>query len=249
MDETIQPKWRIDDLENDGLRIIQDPSSFCFGMDAVLLAHFARAKGSHRVLDLGSGQGVLPLLMYALYKPRYTIGIEIQQALVQMAKQSVFLNDLSDRVHIECGDYRNPLLLASLGRFHLVVSNPPYHPLGSGSLRDCESDCIARFEVTSTLCDVVHAASAALFEGGRFCMVHLPKRLQEILSVMEKNKLTAKRILLVHPRADKGASLVLVEGMKNAKPGICVLPPLFVHEPDGTYTQAMKAIYNQGALL
>ncbi len=249
MDSTNPPQWRIDDLENDGLRIIQDPDTFCFGMDAVLLAHFARAKNTQRVLDLGSGQGVLPLLMHALYKPLYTVGIEIQPSLVEMAQQSVRLNKLEDRIRVACGDFRDPVLLASLGQFQLVVSNPPYHPMGSGSLRKCESDCIARFEVTSTLCDVVHAASATLIEGGRFCMVHLPRRLSEIMTVMEKNRLTVKRILMVHPRADKGASLVLVEGIKNGKPGLCVMPPLFVHEADGTYTQAMQAIYTGGALL
>jgi len=249
MDRPIPSHWRIDELECEGLRIIQDPSTFCFGMDAVLLAHFARAKSCHRVLDLGTGQGILPLLLFALFKPNQIIGIEIQQALVQMAHQSVLLNELSDRIHIECGDYRDPLLLSSLGQFQLVVANPPYHPLGSGELRRSESDCIARFELTSTLSDVVHAASAVLYEGGRFCMVHLPKRLSEIVFVMEQYKLTIKRMIFIHPHVDKPASLVLIEGIKNAKPGLIVQPPLYVHESNGSFTKTMQSIYEEGLLL
>lgn len=249
MNQPIPPHWRIDELECEGLRIIQDPSTFCFGVDAVLLAHFARAKSCHRVLDLGTGQGILPLLLFALFKPKHIVGVEIQQVLATMARQSVLLNELSDRIHIECGDYRDPLLLSSLGQFHLVVSNPPYHPIGTGELRRSESDCIARFELSSTLKDVVHAASAVLYEGGRFCMVHLPKRLCEILHIMEQYKLIVKRILFVHPHVDKPASLVLVEGVKNAKPGLIVQSPLFVHEQNGEFTKTMREIYGGGLLL
>jgi tRNA1Val (adenine37-N6)-methyltransferase len=248
MDLPNPSRLRIDDLEN-GLFIVQDPASFRFGIDAVLLAHFARARSHHSVLDLGCGQGVLPLLLYALYKPKAIVGIEIQQHLAAMAVQSVRINALEEAVRIECGDYRNSHLLSLLGKFHLVVSNPPYHPIGSGSLRSRESDCISRFEVTSTLSDVVHAAACAIYEGGRFCMVHLPKRLSEIVLVMDKQKLTVKRILMVHPREDKGAQLMLIEGVKKGRPGLCVLPPLFVHGADGKFSKEMLSIYNEGALL
>jgi tRNA1Val (adenine37-N6)-methyltransferase len=240
---------RIDDLERGGLRIIQDPGAFCFGMDAVLLAHFARAKTFWRVLDLGTGSGILPLLMVALFKPQQVVGLEIQPQFARMAQESVELNELQDTIRIVSGDYRDKAMISSLGKFHLCVSNPPYHAVGSGSLRVSESERIARFEVSSTLCDVIQAANACLYNGGHFCMVHLPKRLPEILLEMQRHCLTPKRLVMVHPNNRKSASLILIEGVKNAKPGLSVLPPLFVHAQSGGFSDAMKALYEGGDAL
>ncbi len=249
MDQPMPAGWRIDDLENAGLRIIQDPNGFCFGMDAVLLAHFARAQSCDHVLDLGAGSGILPLLLYGLYKPQYIVGIEIQPSLVHMSSQSVQLNCLQERIHVVCGDYRDVSLLHTLGRFNLVVTNPPYHPIGSGDLCHDKSACMARFELTSTLDDVIRAAAVVLNEGGRFCMVHLPKRLPEIIGVMDKYKLTPKRVVFVHPYVHKSASLMLIEGVKNANGGLTVSPSLHVHKMDGKFTDTMEQIYHGGRLL
>ncbi len=248
MDQALPANWRIDDLEIENLRIIQDPDSFCFGMDAVLLAHFARPKSSDSVLDLGTGNGILPLLVFGLYQPMRIVGIEIQPGFVDMAQRSVKLNGLEKHIHLLCGDYRDEKLLRSLGCFHLVVANPPYHPVGSGDMCQDRSDCIARFELTSTLGDVLRAA-AILNDGGRFCMVHLPRRLPEVIETMQKFKLTPKRLLFVHPHVHKNASLVLIEGIKNASAGLTVCAPIVVHEADGRFTSQMQEIYHGGRLI
>jgi tRNA1Val (adenine37-N6)-methyltransferase len=249
MNPTLAQNWRIDDLERAGLRIIQDAKGFRFGMDAVLLAHFCCARTKDGVLDLGAGNGILPLLIHGLFSPKRLVGVEIQKTLVDMARQSAALNGLGERIAFHVGDYRDAALMRSLGRFTLVVSNPPYHPVDSGDLCRGEAERIARFEVSSTLLDVVRAASAALTASGRFCMVHLPKRLCEILQAMQAHALTPKRLLMVHPSANKQASLVLIEGVKHAKPGMAVRPPLFVHEAGGHFTPAMRALYQGGTAL
>lgn len=244
----LYPGQRIDSLDLMGLQIIQDPRHFCFGTDAVLLAHFTRAKCFQRVLDLGTGNGILPLLLYGLYQPKHITGIEIQPQMVQMAQHSVALNRLHERISIIRGDYKSTSLLRAVGPFQLVVANPPYHPTGAGSCPQTKSEHIARFEIASTLKDVIHAASAVLQPGGRFCLVHQARRLGEILALCAQHSLTPKRMRLVQPTIDKPPTLLLLESVKGAKPDIRIGPALILHECDGSMTQAMQEIY-RGALI
>lgn len=244
----LRPGQRIDALDLMGLHIIQDPSCFCFGTDAVLLAHFTRAKSHQRILDLGTGNGILPLLLYGLYQPKHITGIEIQPHMVQMAQHSVALNHLQERISIVWGDYRNPALLGAIGPFQLVVANPPYHPVGTGDCPETKSEHIARFEIAATLRDVIHAAGAVLQQGGRFCLVHQPRRLGEIMALCTQYRLTPKRMRMVQPTVHKPPTLILLEAIKDAKPGMRVGPVLIVHAPDGSVTHQMQEIYRGGLI-
>ena len=163
--------------------------------------------------------------------------------MVQMAQHSVALNHLHERISIVWGDYKNPALLGSIGPFQLVVANPPYHPVGTGDCPEIRSEHIARFEIAATLRDVVHAASAVLQQSGRFCLVHQPRRLGEIMALCAQYRLTPKRMRMVQPNVHKSPTLMLLEAIKDGKPGMRIGPALILHEIDGSITQDMQEIY------
>lgn len=238
---SLRPGERLDDLACGGRRIIQRTDQFRFSMDAVLLAHFPHLSGRERVLDLGTGAGVIPLLIAD--RVRAMLAVELNPVQAQLAARNALLNDLSDKITVREGDYRDPSALFAPTSFDLVFANPPYRPVHSGALSKGEARATARHEITATLADTVRAAAYALPHGGRFAMVHLPERLGEIILTLDAEKFAVKRMRFVQPRADQGPNLVLIESVKGAaRTGMRHLPPLIVRMADG-YTEEIRRIY------
>lgn len=237
------PGERLDDLERNGYRIIQNPASFCFGMDAVLLSGWARAGKGDRVLDLGTGTGIIPILMAAKTEASYLAGLEIQKESADMARRSVALNHLCERVEIIEGDIRHASELWTSGSFDVVTSNPPYMK-GSHGLKNPDlPKAIARHEILCSLEDVVREAARLLRPGGHFFLVHRPFRLAEIFAEMAKYHLEPKRMRLVYPFADREPNMVLIEGAKGGRPRMTVEKPLIVYRQPGVYTEEIYEIY------
>ncbi len=239
----LKPTERLDDLQRNGLKIIQDPERFCFGMDAVLLSGFATAPEGGRVLDLGTGTGIIPILMSAKTKAAELVGLEIQPDSADMASRSVKLNDLESKIKIVQGDIKEAGQLFEAASFDVVTSNPPYMIGGHGLQNPEAPKAIARHEVMCDLEDVVKAAARCLKSGGKFYMVHRPFRLAEIMVVMHDYKLEPKRMQLVYPYVDKEPSMVLIEGARGGKSRITVEKPLIIYRSPGKYTDEIYDIY------
>ncbi len=234
---------RIDDLQRNGYRIIQDPDRFCFGMDAVLLSGFAYAKKNDKVLDLGTGTGIIPILMAAKTEASELTGLEIQPESADMACRSVEMNDLCERVHIVCGDIKEADKIFRPASFDVITTNPPYMIKGHGIKNPESPKAIARHEVLCDIDDILRAAKVLLPPGGRFFMVHRPFRLSEILCKMTEQKIEPKRIRMVHPFLDKEPSMVLIEGLRDGKSRLNVEPPLILFRSRGEYTDEIKEKY------
>lgn len=234
---------RIDDLERNGYHIIQHTGRFCFGMDAVLLSGFARVKKGEQVLDLGTGTGIIPILLEAKTDGKHFIGLEIQEEVADMAKRSVSLNHLEEKIEICIGDIKEASTLFGNNRFDVVTSNPPYMTHGNGFQNPNESKAISRHEVLCTLEDVVREASRVLKSGGRFYMVHRPFRLMEIMNTLYRYKLEPKRMKLVHPYVDKEANMVLIEAVKGGGSMMKVEAPIIVFEEQGVYSKEIREVY------
>ncbi len=234
---------RIDDLQRNGLRIIQDPERFCFGMDAVLLSGFATAPEGARVLDLGTGTGIIPILMSAKTKAAELVGLEIQAESADMARRSVMLNDLQEKVKIVQGDIKEAGQIFDAASFDVVTCNPPYMIGGHGLKNPDGPKAIARHEVLCDLEDVVKAAARCLKSGGKFYMVHRPFRLAEIMVVMHEHRVEPKRMQLVYPFVDKEPSMVLIEGARGGRSRITVEKPLIIYESPGKYMPEIYEIY------
>lgn len=239
------PGERIDELQRNGYRIIQNPERFCFGMDAVLLSGFARAKKQERCLDLGCGNGIIPILMEAKTEGKHFTGLEIQPESADMARRSVALNGLQDRIDIVEGDIKDASKIFGASSFHVVTTNPPYMTAQHGLTNVYEAKTIARHEVLCNLEDIIRESARLLMPGGRFYMVHRPFRLAEIISLMVQYRMEPKRMRLVYPYVDKEPNMVLVEGMRGARPRMTVEPPLVVYEKDGSYTRELLRMYGR----
>ena len=234
---------RLDDLNRNGLQIIQNPSKFCFGMDAVLLSGFARAGKGDLVADLGTGTGIIPILMSAKTEAAHLTGLEIQAESADMARRRVAYNHLEEKISIEEGDIKEASRLLGAASFDVVTSNPPYMEY-TGGLKNPElPKAIARHEVLCSLEDVVREASRLLKTGGHFFMVHRPFRLVEIFEVMTRYHLEPKRMKMVYPFADREANMVLVEGVRGGRPMLKVEKPLIVYEKPGVYMPEIYDIY------
>lgn len=235
---------RIDDLQRNGYRIIQDPDRFCFGIDAVLLSDFAKAKMGDKVIDLGTGTGIIPILMEARYpEANQYIGLEIQKESAEMATRSVALNGLEKKITIVNGDIKEITSLFPKASFEVVTSNPPYMIDHHGLQNEDSEMAIARHEIKCSLEDVVVAAKNMLKPRGRFYMVHRPFRLAEIFYCMKNNGLEPKRMRLVHPYVDKEPNMVLIEAVRGGKPRLTIEKPLVVYEKSGVYTKEIYEIY------
>lgn len=234
---------RLDELHRNGYQIIQDPKRFCFGMDAVLLAGFTKVKPGEKVLDLGTGTGILPILLEARTKGMSFTGLEIQPESADMADRSVRLNHLEDRVHIVTGDIREADRLFGAGSYHVVTSNPPYMTDMHGLKNPSEAKAIARHEILCTLEDVVLQAAKLLMPCGRFYLVHRPFRLAEIMTCLCLHGLEPKRMRLVHPYADREPNMVLIEALKGGRSGMTVEKPLIIFESPGRYRDEICEIY------
>lgn len=240
----LKPEERIDDLQRNGYRIIQNPGRFCFGMDAVLLSSFAKVKKGERVLDLGCGNGVIPLLLEAKTEGEKFFGLEIQEESADMARRSVALNGLESKIEIVTGDMKEAVNIFGAASFHVITMNPPYMTGNHGLVNPSDAKAIARHEITCNLEEMIREASRVLMPRGRFYMVHRPFRLAEIMSLMVKYHLEPKRMRLVYPYVDKEPNMVLIEGLRDGNSRITVEPPLIVYKSPGVYTEELKKMYD-----
>ncbi len=243
MDVTLLPGERVDDLERNNFKIIQNPARFCFGMDAVLLSGFALVREEERIVDLGTGNGIIPILLAAKTAGKHFTGIEIQPENVDMARRSVALNDIGDRVDIREGNIKNASADLGKAMFDVVTSNPPYMLGEHGLVNPDSAKAIARHEILCTLDDVVREASLLLKPQGRFYLVHRPFRLAEIFSRLAEYRLEPKRMKMVHPFIDKEPNMVLIEAVRGGKPRLTVEAPLIVYREQGVYTDEIYDVY------
>ena len=234
---------RLDDLQRNGLKIIQRTDGFCFGMDAVLLSGFAAVKPGERALDLGTGTGIIPLLLSAKTKGEHFTGLEIQTEIMEMAQRSVALNGLEKKIEIIQGDIKEASRILGAASFDVVTSNPPYMNDAHGLKNPGDVKAISRHEVLCTLEDVIREGTRALKPGGRFYMVHRPHRLAEIITVMKQYKLEPKRMKFVHPFVDKDANMVLIEAVRGGGAWLKLEPPVIVYKEPGVYTDEIYEIY------
>lgn len=234
---------RLDELHRNGYYIIQNPKKFCFGMDAVLLSGFARVKKQENVLDLGTGTGIIPILLAAKTEGKHFTGLEIQPESADMARRSVAYNHLEDKINIEIGDIKDASKQFGASSFHVVTTNPPYMTGQHGLTNPNESKAIARHEILCCLEDVIRESARILKPQGRFYMVHRPFRLAEIMVLMHQYGLEPKRMQLVYPYIDKEPNMVLLEGLRGGNPQITVEKPLIVYREPGVYTDEIYDIY------
>lgn len=236
---------RLDDLQRCGYKLIQNTGIFCFGMDAVLLCAFTNVREGDRVLDLGTGNGVIPILLKGRTKGSHFTGLEIQDINVDMARRSVAYNNIEEYVDIVHGDIKEASAIFGGASFDVVTTNPPYMNGNHGLTNPESHKAIARHEILCTLEDVIREGAKVLKPGGRFCMVHRPHRLTEIFELMRKYKVEPKRMRLVHSFIDKEATMVLVEGIRGGKPMIKVEKPLIIYESQGKYTEEIIRLYEE----
>lgn len=234
---------RLDELHRNGYFIIQNPQKFCFGMDAVLLSGFAKVKRKETAIDLGTGTGIIPILLEAKTEGAHFTGLEIQPESADMARRSVAYNHLEDKINIELGNIKDASKQFGASSFHVVTTNPPYMTGQHGLTNPNEAKAIARHEILCTLEDVIRESARLLKPQGRFYMVHRPFRLAEIMVLMHQYGLEPKRMQLVYPFVDKEPNMVLIEGLRGGNPRITVEKPLIVYKEPGVYTDEIYDIY------
>lgn len=238
---------RIDDLGINGYRIIQDPARFCFGIDAVLLSGFAKVKDGQKVLDLGTGTGILPILLEAKTGASHLTGLEIQEESADMARRSVMLNGLSEKIDIVTGDIKEADRLFAASAFDVITCNPPYMIGGHGLQNSSPAKLYARHEVLCSFDDVARVSSRLLVSGGKLFLVHRPFRLAEIMTTLVKYRLEPKRIRFVHPHLEEEPNMMLIEASLDGKSRVTVEKPLIVYGDDGDYTREIYEIYKMPA--
>ena len=243
MDSLIREDERLDDLQIKGYKIIQHPDKFCFGMDAVLLSGFATVNEGERALDLGTGTGILPILLEAKNAGEHYTGLEIQSESAEMARRSVLYNDLQDRIDIIEGDIKEASKIFGKASMEVVTSNPPYMTNHHGLKNPNDAKAIARHELLCSLDDVVRESAAVLKPKGRCYFVHRPSRLVEIFEAMRKYRIEPKRMRLVYPYVNKEPNMVLIEGVRGGRPQLTVESPLIVYDAPGKYTDEILEIY------
>jgi tRNA1(Val) A37 N6-methylase TrmN6 len=234
---------RIDDLQYKGLKLIQKRDGFCFGVDAVLLANFADVRENTRVIDLGTGTGIISILLAGKTPAKSITGLEIQPEMAEMALRSVALNHLEDRVKIVCGDLKDSLEHFGPSRFDVVVANPPYMIAGGGLVNSSDAKAVARHEIKCSLEDVIRAGGRLLVPGGQLAMVHRPERLVDIVCLMRKYGVEPKYMRFVHPAPYKKPNLLLVKGARGGNPQLKMMDPLYVYDQHGNYSREINEIY------
>ena len=231
MTTKLRPGERLDDIQLDGYEIIQNPEWFCFGIDAVLLSDFVRVKKEETVLDLGTGTGILPILLAAKTRGKHFTGLEIQAESADMAVRSVEHNRLGERIDIVTGDIKEAAEIFRPAFFDVIVTNPPYMLAEHGLQNPGDAKAIARHEVLCTLDDILRESGKLLQESkGRFYMIHKPFRLAEIIIKMNQYKIEPKRIQFIHPYVDKEPTMVLLEGIKGGKSRVKIEPPVIMYK-------------------
>ena len=234
---------RVDDLQRNGLKIIQKTDGFCFGMDAVLLTGFANVKRGEKVLDMGTGTGIIPILLSAKTEGKHFTALEIQEEIAKMARRSVEMNHLEEKIEIVNGDIKEASRIFGGASFDVVTTNPPYMNDAHGLKNPTEVKAISRHEVLCTLEDVVREGAKVLKSGGRMYMVHRPHRLIEIITAMKQHKMEPKRMCMVHPFKDKEANMVLIEAVKGGGSWLKMEAPIIVYKEPGVYTDEIYKIY------
>lgn len=245
-DYAMQLNERIDDLQCKGYRLIQNTACFCFGMDAVLLSSFAKVQKGGQALDLGTGNGVIPILMQAKNPGAHFTGLEIQEESYSLAVRNTELNGLKEDIDMVLGDIKEAKSIFKGRLFDAVTSNPPYMTEKHGLVNPDSAKAVARHELLCTLDDVVRAAADCLKVRGHFYMVHRPKRLAEIFLVLKKYGLEPKKMRMVYPYYNKPANMVLIEAVKGGRAQLDVEPPLIVYNEDGGYTKELLELYGDG---
>lgn len=235
----------IDDLQLKGLKLIQKEKAFRFGIDAVLLSDFAMVKRKHRVMDLCTGTGIVPFLIYGKYMPKEVYGLEIQEEMVDMAIRSAKFNAIEEFVKFKQGDLKDKCVGDFLGKFDVVTVNPPYKLNSAGIINPNDKIAIARHEILCNLEDVIAASRRLLKDNGRMFIVHRPERLADIFCLMRKYKIEPKRVKMVHPKAKKAANIVLVEGQRDGGEFLKWEDPLYVYDDNGKYTKEIDLIYGR----
>lgn len=235
----------LDDLLINGLQIIQKAEGFRFTLDAVLLAHFVSLKEGDRVVDLGTGTGVIPLLLTTRLKKILVTGVEIQPAMAEMATRSVGLNQLTEKVTILEGDLRNIHKSLGGGIFHVVTANPPYGALGDGLINPEPEKALARHEISCSLEDVVRTASKLLNYQGRFALIHRVERLADLFILLRQYNLEPRRLRFIHPYLGKPARHVLLEARKKAPATLQILSPLVIYDRPGQYNAEILTWYGK----
>jgi len=244
MKELVYEHERVDDLQINNLKIIQNPGGFCFGIDAVLLANSVKLKKNAKIVDLGTGTAIIPILLAGKSKTSHITALEIQKEVADMAERSVKLNKLEDRIKILNIDLKDADRFLEVNEYDIVISNPPYmHP--EGFINPNDKKAISRHEVKCTLKDVVRAASKLLKHNGRFFMVHRPIRLVDVMFYCRQYKLEPKYLQFVHSTYNKKPNLLLLECIKSAKPELKVLDPLYVYDKEGKYTDEIFHTYGK----
>ncbi len=236
---------RIDDLQLNGLRIIQNKNGFCFGIDAVLLSDFAKdIKDNTTVVDLCTGTGIIPILLSAKTNANKFYGIEIQEDVADMARRSVLLNHLENKIEIIPKDLNYLKDIIPSASVDYVTVNPPYQKRGSGLINDKDTKTISRHEISCTLEDIIKESARLLKFGGNLYMIHKTERLVDVLCAMRKEKLEPKRMRFIHPSMGKAPNLFLVEGSRSGNSFLKIEPPIYVYDKEENYTDDIKKIYN-----
>lgn len=243
--EYIKDDEVVDDLQLKGLNLIQKKDGFKFGIDAVLLSDFACVKNKHKVIDLCTGTGIIPFLIYGKYEPQSVYGLEIQDDMVEMAKRSVKLNSLEEKVFFLNEDLKNIEFLKYLEKFDVVTVNPPYKLNNAGIINPNDKLAIARHEILCNLEDVISASRVLLKDNGRLFMIHRPERLADIFTLMRKYKIEPKRVRMIHPKMGKAPNIVLVEGQRDGGAYLKWEAPLYVYDDNGNYTKEIDSIYRR----
>ena len=241
------PGERIDDLQLNGIKIIQNPNWFCFGTDAVLLADFClkSIKKTSKILDLCSGNGIIPLLLSQKCDFSHITGLEIQEGSASLASRSVEMNGLQDKIDIVNGDLKDSVKLFGKSSFDIITCNPPYKKSGGGIINSADEITLARHEILCSLEDIVRVSSNILAPYGKLIMIHRPERLCDIVFLMRKYKIEPKRLRFIHPTFEKTATMILVEGAYLEKPNLVLAPPLYMYKEKGVYSDEVNLIYNR----
>lgn len=246
MEIKLEKNEKIDDLEFKNLKVIQNKNGFCFGMDAVLLSDFAKnIKRNATVLDLGTGTGIIPILLCGKTELKKVVGVEIQEEVAKMAKKSILLNNLENKFEILNCNIKELNKIYENQTFDVIVTNPPYKKQDSGMINENKRKLISRHEITANLEDFIKISKDLLKDKGELYMVHRPERLVDIFELMRKYKIEPKELKMVCPNKNKEPNLVLIKGVKNAKPFLKVEKNLYVYDTENNYTKEILEIYNK----
>ncbi len=242
----LEENERIDDLEFKNLKIIQNKTGFCFGIDSVLLSDFAKNINKNaKVIDLGTGTGIINILLSGKTEAKEFVGVEIQDEVAEMASRSIKLNHLENRIKIINKNIVNLKEVYKKGDFDVVVTNPPYKKINTGLINEEDKKQISRHEITASLKDFLNISSYLLKDYGEFYMVHRPERLVDIFTAMREEKIEPKKIRFIYPNRNKKANLVLIKGIKLGNPFLEFDDNLYVYNEDGSYTDEILKIYGK----